>query len=223
VSYAWFLAAQDTGSTYAHDASVRGASELKDYQKLDAYITLADMYANGADIEKNLPAAAKWYRQAAQAGSLPARVQLASMMVLGSGIPQDFSQARTWCAEAAKEKYAPGAFCLGLIYRQGLGVAKDFVQAAKWFNRAADQGHVLSAFYLGEMYSKGEGEPVDKEKAYTWMLIAATGGIHEARQQVNLLQNELDSRQLKRAEKKAVEWQRQHALPGLHEGPPSRK
>lgn len=217
LAYAWFLAAEDAGSNAGRDAAARSASELKEYQKIDAYLNLASMYEKGTDLREDLTAVAKWYRAAAEAGNLAARVQLATMMVLGRGVPQDFAQARQWCENAAKEKYSPGAFCLGLIYLQGLGVAKNPAQAAKWFNRAVEQGHVMLTLYLGEMYWKGEGLDVNKEKAYSWMLVAANAGIPKARQDVELLKKELDSRQLKRADKNAMRWERQHLMPALRD------
>ncbi len=109
-AYAWFLAGSDAGNQASREAAARSESELKDYQRLDSYTRLAEMYQARVELPQDFAASAKWYRKAADAGSLSARIQLATMMLSGHGVPQNFSQARADCEEAAKHGYPPGAF-----------------------------------------------------------------------------------------------------------------
>jgi TPR repeat protein len=215
MAYAWFLAAEAAGSKNGVDAAHRISAELSDYRRVDALMNLAGMYRIGTELPQDLAAAAKWYREAAKDGSVPARVQLANMMIFGQGVQQDYGEARHACEEAAKQRYAPGAFCVGLLYQNGLGVAKDTGETRKWFSRAAEWGHTTAMFYLGQMYWEGVGGKVDKERAYVWTFLAARAGVPGAKEREELLEKGMEGSQVKSAQKKVAEWDKQHRMLGL--------
>ncbi len=210
-SYTWFLAAQEAGDSSANDAVQRSERERDPLRQIDAYLDLAEMYRVGQELPKNEAAAAKWYRKAADTGSLSAQVHLAAMMILGQLVPPDYKQAQEWCESAAKKNYSPGAFCMGLLYRNGvLGRASE-AEAVKWFSRAAELGNGSAMIYLGRDYWKGNGVKQDTEKAYEWLLLARSAGSLEAEEDIESIRKELKPAQTKKVEQKAMKWSREHS------------
>ena len=130
-AYAWFLLAQEGGSKSGDEAVRRMEAELRPYQITDALTKIGEMYEKGEELSRDDAEAAKWYRKAADQGSMEAAMRVASRLILGQGVTQNYAEARRLCEEAAKRKFSPGAFCLGLLYQGGLGVAKDPAEAAK--------------------------------------------------------------------------------------------
>ncbi len=60
---------------------------------------------------------------------------------------------------------------------------------------------------MGAAYFNGNGVPKDPVDAYMWTLLAARQGNSEARSNLDVIRNELSKRQLRRATKKASEFQ----------------
>jgi uncharacterized protein len=220
-AYAWFLLAQEAGSQPAADAVKRAESEMRRFQKVEAFSKIGEMYEKGEDLRQDYVEAAKWYRKAAEAGDAPARVRLAGILVQDRSGTGGYEEARHWCEQAAKQNYSPGAYCVGLLYERGLGVPTDVGQAAKWYSRAADMGHAFALLRLGEMYWKGTGVKADKVAAYTLVLLASTADLPDAERDKTLLEKEMDSKQVQKARQKAVEWTRNHPLLGLRKKTPS--
>jgi hypothetical protein len=89
-------------------------------------------------------------------------------------------------------------------------VAQDPTQAAKWFDEAANMGHAVAMLRLGEMYWKGEGVKQDKISAYEFIAIASTADLPDAKREKERLEKELNPKELKKGQAKAVEWVRTH-------------
>ncbi len=70
-------------------------------------------------------------------------------------------------------------------------------------------------YLLGQMYWKGEGVKVDKEKAYMFIWLAASSDVPGSKQDEAVLAQELQDKQLKKAQKKAGEWAKAHPVLGL--------
>lgn len=89
-------------------------------------------------------------------------------------------------------------------------MAKDPSQGARWFEEAADMGHALAMLRLGEMYWKGEGVKQDKISAYEFIAMASTADLPDAKREKEQLEKELNPKEVKTAQAKAVEWARTH-------------
>jgi len=206
----WFLLAQRNGNQPADGAVKRMATSLSPSQKVETYLTLAEMLTKGEEIPPDETEATEWYRKAADQGHPRANVELAQRLILGTGVSQDYAEARRRCEYAAKQHFGPGAFCLGLMNKDGLGSTKDADQAAKWFARAADLRDDRAMLYLGEMYWKGEGVKENKEMAYMWLSIAANSGVKGAAQDQQQIVQEMDPKTITKARKNAAEWLKIH-------------
>ena len=212
-AYIWFLAAAAAGDSGSQEAADRSATDLNylHLPRFNSWFELAEMYRVGRELPQSQEAAAMWYRKAATAGNFAAQMRLVLMMLSGE-IPQDYAQARDWSETAAKKHYSPGAFCMGLMYRKGAFGTASETDAAKWFARAAELGNGSAMFYLGQDYWKGDGVKQDKGKAYQWLLLARSSGNLEADQNIELIRKELSAEQMKRVEKKAMNWSMEHRL-----------
>jgi TPR repeat protein len=219
-AYAWFLLAQQAGSQPAADAVKRMGSEIRHFQKVEAFARIGSMHEKGEDLGQDYLEAAKWYRRAAEEGDAPSRVRLANILVQHLGRAADYEEARHWCEEAAKQDYSPGAFCVGLLWERGLGVAQDFAQAAKWYSRAADLGHAVALLRLGEMYWKGTGVKLDRVVGYEFVLLASTAELPDAQRMKAQFEKEIDSKDIEKARKRAIEWTKRHPLLGLRKRTP---
>jgi hypothetical protein len=84
--------------------------------------------------------AAELYRQAADAGYVPAEMDVASMYAQGRGLPRDLGAAARWLRRAAEHGSATAQNNLGFAYEHGLGVLRDRAASLFWYRKAAAQG-----------------------------------------------------------------------------------
>ena len=99
--------------------------------------------------------AVKWYRLAAEQGSISAQFSLGVMYNTGEGVLQDYNEAAKWSRLAADQGNAYAQVNLGSMYIDGKGVPENYAEAAKWFRKAADQGNAYAQNILGVMYDAG--------------------------------------------------------------------
>ena len=137
---------------------------------------LGGMYYKGEGVPKNLAAAARWYREAADRGNDFAQAELGYMYYKGEGVPKNLAAAARWYRKAANQGNDFAQAALGYMYQKGEGVPKDLVAAARWYRKAADQGNEVAQFKLGYMYYYGEGVPKDYLLSYAWSSLAAAQG-----------------------------------------------
>jgi TPR repeat protein len=116
-----------------------------------AQSALGDIYRKGSLVTKDLAAAAKWYRLAAEQGDAHAQFNLGALAMAGHGVPQDDAEAVRWYRRAADQGDALAQFNLGAMYWNGRGVAQDYVQACMWFEVSASRGTQTAAVNLGEI------------------------------------------------------------------------
>ena len=207
MAYSWFLLAQEGGYPAAQDAVRRSAAEFGESSTYEATFQVGAMYEKGDQLPVNYAEAAKWYRRAAERGSVApmAKVRLAALLLDGQGVQQDRSEALNLCRSAAQDGYAQGQFCVGYIYQQGLGLAKDPKEASKWYQQAANRVHAQSALRLADMNINGEGVDIDRAEAYCLFVAAYRGGATSAKAQTQLLLKDMSKGELKRLEKKLRE------------------
>jgi uncharacterized protein len=69
----------------------------------EAQYNLGVMYDEGAGVDQDLAAAARWYRKAAEQGFVDAQTNLGMMCYHGQGIPRDHHEAARWFKLAASQ------------------------------------------------------------------------------------------------------------------------
>lgn len=126
--------------------------------------------------------AARLYRAAATAGSLPAKVETGLRYARGLGTAQDFLAASRWFREAAAEGSPDAQFNLGALHAAGAlsGGTPDHAAALPWFEQAAAQGHVDAQYNLGLIAAQGLAGEVDNAAAARWFGAAADQGLADA-------------------------------------------
>jgi TPR repeat protein len=102
-----------------------------------AQAQVADDYAAGAGVPRDLKQAAEWYRKAAEQGLAEAQVHLADLYRDGRGVPRDMAQAAALYRKAAEQGNTAAQGTLGVLYSLGQGVPRDDVEAYCWFKLAA--------------------------------------------------------------------------------------
>jgi TPR repeat protein len=120
--------------------------------------------------------ALKWFRLAAEGGSLDAEYVLGLRYELGDGVKQNYALAANWFQKAAEHVpnlggAGQGRNDLGILYMEGDGVPKDYVQACMWFilagvetnikyvQRKMTSAQIIRAQQLAEDWKKQHPDP----------------------------------------------------------------
>ena len=116
----------------------------------------------------------------------------------------EYTNAIAPCALAAEQGDVEAQFRLGVLHLVGIGVAQDFDEALRWFSAAAEQGNAMAQYSLGWMYASGDGVTQNVVVAHMWFNIASANGAGEqARQDRDLVANNMTSEQIADAQQRA--------------------
>jgi TPR repeat protein len=125
---------------------------------------------------KDYPAAAGFFRDAAAVGEIRAMKNLGIMHSKGLGVPQSQSEALLWFKQAAEAGSPEAMNSLGVRYQKGRGTKRDYAQAAAWFRRAAEAGNVSAMNNVGLLVMRGHGVSQNHAEARAWFEKAAADG-----------------------------------------------
>jgi len=185
----WYTRAADKGNPHAlaelgrlcsgglDSVAVTCYRQLADLGDAHGQFMLAQTFANGKGVEKNLHTAVYWWQQAALQGHAQAQGALGGACLEGRAIPKDFKKAFYWFQKAAEQNDAKAQWNLGSMYASGgEGVAQDLRQAFDWCQKSADLGFVPAQATLGVLYMLIK----DPAQALAWWHKAADQGDAEA-------------------------------------------
>jgi TPR repeat protein len=129
-------------------------------------------------VTQNLTRAVKWYRMAAEKGSVKAQASLGTIYYSTKNldIPRDTVEAIKWWRKAAASGDAQSQYNLGLAYFTGDGVDRNDQQALAWWTKSAEQDNVDAMYSLATMRVQGDRVPKDGNEALKWFLKAALKG-----------------------------------------------
>ncbi len=135
-------------------------------------------YTQGIGTVPNRVEAARWFREAAQAGNPIAQFNLGALHAAGllSGGTPDYAAARPWFEQAAAQGHPDAQYNLGLAAAQGLGQPVDNESAARWFAAAAQADIADAQAGLAYLTYQGLGVPQDAAKAADLYARAAEQG-----------------------------------------------
>ena len=150
-------------------------------------------------------AALKELRPLAEQGDARAQTLVGFLYEYGQGVTQDYKEAAKWYRLAAEQGVERAQYHLGNMYRNGHGVTQDNKEAVKWYRLAAEQGVAEAQGNLGASYSYGRGVIQDKVYAHMWYNIAASNGNEVAKENRDLVVEELTPSQLEEATRLARE------------------
>ena len=147
-------------------ALFRALAESNDTQ---AKLRLAQLYERGEGVLQNFVEAVRWYKGAAEQGSVPAMGRLGEIYLTGLTAP---STATPAALERIGGQGGEGSL-LKRLYPEGLAIAQNLEQAAHWNERAAEAGDAGSQARLGYQFASGLGQPQDRKEAEHWFGAAA--------------------------------------------------
>ncbi len=122
-----------------------------------AAFEIANRFAEGHDVSKDLSIAASWYQHAAEAGLAVAQYRLGSLYERGQGVEKDLGKAVNWYQRAADQGNVGAMHNLAVLMSEGVGDGPDNQKALEWFLAAANYGVKDSQYNLGVIYARGLG------------------------------------------------------------------
>ena len=137
---------------------------------------LGSAYAQGEGTVKDMGAAVKWWRKAAEQGNARAQNALGILYSRGDGVRKDPQEAVRWWRKAAEQGDSTAQALLGAAYSDGFGMLQDYAEAVKWYRMAAEQGAPDARYALGLAYEYGRGVGKDTAEAVKWYRKAAEQG-----------------------------------------------
>ena len=114
------------------------------------------------------------------------------------------------CRVRAEQGHYLSQTTLGALYYEGQGVLQDYREASKWFKKSAEQGNFVAQHFLGMMYFEGKGVPQDYVMAHMYWNLAASYGHKNAITMRGIIETNMTSSQLEKAQDLAREWMRNH-------------
>lgn len=146
-----------------------------------AQTLVAELFAEGLGVARNMDDAAFWYKQAAEAGDPAAEFKYAIMLLEGKYVPRDAAKSAELMTKAADAGNAFAQF----NHAQSLVAAKPgpngIKEALPYFEKSAEQGVADAQYALALIYNNTDGIPEDKRAtARDWMTKAASAGYDTA-------------------------------------------
>jgi len=150
--------------------------------------------------KKDVSAAFKWFRKAAEQGHPQAQYKIAAAYHFGKGIAVDPELAVLWYRRAAGQGVGEAQHNLAHMLLNGIGTARSAGEAARWYAENARQGFGPSQLALGYLYLQGTGVIADMAEAWAWFRAAEVRGVDGAAKARAEAENRLSLDDLKRAE-----------------------
>lgn len=149
----WFLARR-----YAETAAAAGNA--------DAAALSGLMARDGRGGERDIAAAARWFRRGADQDHPVALYQLGQLARLGDD-SLGLGDPRQWYERAARAGHIEGMVAYALALRNS-PVPQDGISARRWAERAAQQNSAEGMYQLAQMLDEGIGGERDAEGARVW-------------------------------------------------------
>ncbi|HLW15528.1 MAG TPA: tetratricopeptide repeat protein [Flavobacteriaceae bacterium] len=130
--------------------------------------------------------AIKYYKEAAEKGSMKAMKKLAYMYIMGEGGSRNYQEALKWFKQAANLGDVNSIYNVGLIYDTGSGVEINYEQALKWYKKAAEKNHRLAKYNIGYLYY-ADNNYQDYTEAMKWFKEADSQKYPEAAYYIGML------------------------------------
>lgn len=135
-------------SQIANAADVAKLTKLANKGSPAAMILLGDIYAAGVETPKSNAQSLKWYKKAADTGSVFGMTNLARIYFFGLlNVPRDHTLSAYWFKKAAEKGYGRAQRHLAMMYFTAQGLPQDNLQAYAWWGLAAASGDHLAQQY----------------------------------------------------------------------------
>ncbi len=145
-----------------------------------AVLEIANRYADGKGVARDMVQAIEWFNRAADLNSAPAQYRLGSFYEKGYGVTKSLTKAAGLYEKAALAGNRKAMHNLAVLHAEGFQGKPNFEMSLRWFREAAERGLADSQYNLGVVYARGLGVKQDLVEAYKWFAIAAEAGDMEA-------------------------------------------
>lgn len=145
----------------------------------------------------------------ADRGDAKAQGLVAQMRESGKGTDRDLKSALRLYTASAEQKVATSSERLGRLFLRGKGVEKDLDRAVQCFRRGAMLGDGQSMFDLGYCYGTGLGVDIDLIEAGAWYDLAGSFGVEQARENLEVLKEQIAEADLDKVEAMSDRWESQ--------------
>ncbi|WP_292502309.1 tetratricopeptide repeat protein [Mesorhizobium sp.] len=116
-------------------------------------VYLGNLYRRGqGSISPDPGEAERWFRKAADEGSLVGAFHLAIMYMN----QERFVESESLLKEASAREYSPAIYWLGRLYWKGPNVMRNITEARLLLERAADKEHIWASRDLARGYLGGD-------------------------------------------------------------------
>lgn len=175
--YDWAKACADkNGEEYNPEFAVKLFTEAANGGITVAKYKLGKMLLNGDGVEKDIPKAIEWLKQAAVEENEFAEYALGRLYLKGEEVEKDVFAAEEYLLKSASRGNKYAAYLLGKEYLRGENFGKDAANAEKYLLKAAEHGNKFAEYILGKEYLRGENFPKDVQKAIDYLKCAAEKG-----------------------------------------------
>ena len=175
--YDWTKACADkNGENYNPEFAVKLFTEAANGGITVAKYKLGKMLLNGDGVEKDIPKAIEWLKQAAVEENEFAEYALGRIYLKGAEVEKNDVVAEEYLLKAANRGNKYAAYLLGKEYLSGETFWKDAENAEKYLLKAAEHGNKYAEYILGKEYLRGENFPKDVQKAIDYLKRAAESG-----------------------------------------------
>lgn len=131
---------------------------------------LANCYANGEEVTKDISKAVYWYKKGVENGCEVAMYNLSFYYKRGDGVEQNYEKAIGLLKRSAKLNYSYALKELGVAYFLGdYGLKVDYNIAQKFLKDASFTKNTTAMCYYAWMHAKALGVNKDKHKAKHWL------------------------------------------------------
>ena len=175
--YDWAKACMDkNGENYNPGFAVKLFTEAANSGITVAKYKLGKLFLNGDGVEKDIPKAIEWLKQAAVEENEFAEYALGRLYLKGEAVEKDAITAEKYLLKSASHGNKYAAYLLGKEYLRGENFGKDAANAEKYLLKAAEHANKYAEYILGKEYLRGENFPKDVQKATDYLKRAAEKG-----------------------------------------------
>lgn len=175
--YDWAKACMDkNGENYNPEFAVKLFTEAANSGITVAKYKLGKIFLNGDGVEKDIPKAIEWLKQAAVEENEFAEYVLGRLFLKGEEVEKDIFAAEEYLLKSASRRNKYAAYLLGKEYLSGENFGKDAMKAVEYLELAAEKDFEPAEYILGKEYLRGENFPKDVQKAIDYLKRAAEKG-----------------------------------------------
>ena len=156
------------------EMSLKQAVKLAKSGNPKAQVVVGKAFEDGKLVEKNMLAAAQWYKKAMRKGNVEATFRLGRVVHYGGqGVEKSPELSHELYLRASRQDFPEAQYWLGYCYHYGFGTEKDLAKAVEWYRRAAQNNVPQAQNNLAMLHLAGEGVAKNPKLAARFLTRAA--------------------------------------------------